>query len=233
MKGEDSKSIKDIFNGLAPSYDQLNDIFSLGMHRIWKKQLITFLSPMRGESWLDLCCGTGDLAFSLANYIGPKGNVVAIDSAPETLTIAKRRAKKSISSSISWKCLDALDTGLQPHSFDGAVMAYGLRNLIDTFTGLKELHRLLKPGGKAGILDFNSCEKSSKSAKFQTFYLSNIVIPIASRFGYGEHFNYLKESIQSFPNGNIQKILALDAGFTEASHKIIAAGQMGVLILKA
>ena len=135
---DNSHSVEKLFNSVAPNYDILNDLLSLGLHRIWKKQLLDLLRPIPGENWLDLCCGTGDLAFRLSYRLKAGGSVVGIDTASQQLALASKRSEKETFCDISWVCGDALNTGLPSKRFDGAVMAYGLRNLADPLLGLKE-----------------------------------------------------------------------------------------------
>ncbi len=226
-----SSSVEDLFDEVAPQYDRLNDLLSLGLHRLWKKQLIDWLQPSKGQKWLDICCGTGDLSFALAKRIGPTGEVVSIDSASQTLAIAKKRSLKKSAHAINWLKTDALDTGLEGNHFDGAVMAYGLRNLSDPFKGLNEMCRVLKKGAKAAVLDFNRLEEGSIGWKFQRFYLRNIVVPIASLSNLKSQYEYLEKSLEHFPKGSIQEELAHDAGFSWATYQVIAGGQMGILWL--
>ena len=224
--------VVDLFDDLSIKYDLLNDLFSLGLHRFWKKQLLFLLKPNIGERWVDLCCGTGDLAISLAKSVGPNGKVCGIDSAIKTLSLATQKSLKKPWLSIEWIHSDIFDEKNNLELFDGAVMAYGLRNLSNPLLGLKVIRKFLKPGGKAGVLDFNRNSDNSIGDTFQKLYLSNIVIPIASKFGYKEHFLYLENSLKSFPDGNSQENLGIEAGFSEAKHYSIAAGQMGILLLK-
>jgi len=233
MKPGDPLAIETLFNDIAPDYDRLNDLLSLGLHRFWKRQLLSWLAPVSGEKWLDVCCGTGDLALILANKVCPDGTVVGVDSAIGTLALANKRMKERFSKSLTFIHGDALDTGLPSNHFDGAVMAYGLRNLSDPQQGLKELHRVLKPGARAGILDFNQLEDDSIGAKFQKLYLRKVVVPIAGKAGLRDHYAYLENSLKSFPKGTIQEQLAIKAGFKMARHKLLALGQMGALILRA
>ena len=95
------------------------------------------------------------------------------------------------------------------------------------------MHRVLKPGGRAGILDFNPIPEKSMRSRFQKFYLKNIVVPIAEKFGLKEQYIYLEKSLKQFPKGNFQERLAFEAGFKEAEHHLIAFGQMGILFLKS
>ncbi|WP_320668168.1 bifunctional demethylmenaquinone methyltransferase/2-methoxy-6-polyprenyl-1,4-benzoquinol methylase UbiE [Prochlorococcus sp. MIT 1307] len=233
MRPGDPLAIEKLFNDVAPIYDHLNDLLSLGLHRVWKKRLLFLLSPMPGEHWLDLCCGTGDLTLALARKVCPKGTVMGVDSAIEPLLIATKRSSKESFRNLSWRKGDALDTGLPSNYFDGVVMAYGLRNLADPQAGLKEVHRVLKPGGRAGILDFNQIASNSIRSKFQKFYLRRVVVPIADKAGLREHYLYLEKSLQKFPQGHIQEKLALEIGFKQANHLLLAFSQMGILLLKS
>ncbi len=233
MRPGDPKLVENLFNDVAPKYDRLNDLLSLGLHRVWKKQLLDWLRPVAGEDWIDLCCGTGDLSLALARRVRPEGTVLGLDSAIQPLSFAMARAAKEPMHSISWLRKDALDTGLPSCQFDGAVMAYGLRNLSDPLAGLAEMRRLLKPGARAGILDFNHLSNSSLRGGFQKFYLRKLVVPIAAQFGLRHQYAYLEESLKNFPDGLTQETLAKEAGFEEASHRTLAAGQMGVLLLLA
>ncbi len=233
MKPGDPKAINELFDRVAPSYDLLNDLLSFGMHRIWKRKLLKWLEPAKGENWIDLCCGTGDLAFLLAKKVCPGGSVLGIDSALQPLVFAEKRSTKKTSLKISWLQLDALDTGLDSNQFDGVVMAYGLRNLVSPFDGLREIHRLLKPGAKAGILDFKRQVEGSFGYRFQKFYLKNIVVPVAANSGLKAEYAYLETSLRGFPAPEDQQRLGLDAGFAESKYYSLAAGQMGALLLRA
>lgn len=221
-----------MFDAVAPQYDQLNDLFSLGLHRLWKRQLVAWLQPLPGESWLDLCCGTGDLALMLAQRLRPGGSILGLDAAAAPLARAAQRASLQPWLSVGWQQGDAIQTGLASQSFDGIVMAYGLRNLVDAGAGLKEILRLLRPGGRAGVLDFNRLPTGTAAERFQRFYLRHVVVPMAGRSGLKEHYAYLEKSLSSFPQGNEQERLSEDIGFSKALHRPLAMGQMGLLLLQ-
>ncbi len=233
MKATDPIEVKKLFNSIAPSYDRLNDLFSLGLHRVWKKQLISWVDPQSGGYWIDVCCGTGDMAIELARRLGPGGAVLGFDAAEEPLAKAVKRAQKISLLNISWMKADALATGLDSNTFDGAVMAYGLRNLSDPLAGLIELRRLLRKGASAGILDFNKTNEGTITGRFQQFYLRKLVVPMAAKLGMRKEYAYLEASIKNFPSGKEQEELALEAGFSKALHRPLAANQMGALLLKA
>ncbi|MCP9774068.1 bifunctional demethylmenaquinone methyltransferase/2-methoxy-6-polyprenyl-1,4-benzoquinol methylase UbiE [Cyanobium sp. WAJ14-Wanaka] len=228
----DPAAVEQLFDQIAPRYDQLNDLLSLGLHRLWKRQAVAWLQPRPGQRLLDLCCGTGDLALVLAAKLRPGGSVLGLDAAAAPLQVAAQRSAAQPWLDLGWLQGDALATGLADASFDGAVMTYGLRNLADPAAGLQELRRLLRPGARAAVLDFNRAEQTWPAA-FQRLYLRRLVVPAAERFGIGEHYAYLEASIARFPTATGQEALARAAGFRFAKHRPLAAGQMGLLQLMA
>ena len=237
FKPGDPGDVRELFDSIAPRYDQLNDLLSLGLHRLWKRQAVAWLKPRAGQKLLDLCCGTGDLALVLAEKVRPGGHVLGMDAAAEPLRLALQRSSRQSWLPVGWQQGDALATGLPEASFDGAVMAYGLRNLPDPAGGLAELRRVLRPGGRAAVLDFNRPDPAAAGAGlqqgFQRAYLRRLVVPTARAFGVPEQYAYLEESLQRFPTGPEQERLAREAGFSHAHHRLLAAGQMGLLELVA
>lgn len=233
MKPGDPAAVEQLFDAVAPRYDRLNDVLSFGLHRQWKRQLVRALKPVPGEHWLDLCCGTGDLALELGRCVRPAGAVTGLDAAAAPLGRARQRQRQQPWLPVTFQQGDALETGMPSACADGAVMAYGLRNLADPLQGLKELRRLLKPGGRAGVLDFNRLPQSGAAAVFQRFYLRRFVVPAAASVGLREEYAYLEKSLERFPAGPEQERLARQAGFSEAIHRSLVAGQMGTLILRA
>ncbi len=230
----DPQSVTDLFERIAPAYDRLNDLLSLGLHRIWKRQAIAWLAPRPGQRLLDLCCGTGDLALVMAEKVRPGGLVLGLDAAEAPLARARSRAARAPWLPLEFQRGDALATQLGDGWADGAVMAYGLRNLRDPALGLQELRRLLRAGGRAVVLDFNRPEDpQGLTARFQRLYLRQLVVPLARKAGLEAQYAYLEDSLARFPTGAQQEQLALAAGFAEASHQPLAGGQMGMLQLVA
>jgi demethylmenaquinone methyltransferase/2-methoxy-6-polyprenyl-1,4-benzoquinol methylase len=229
----DPKQIRDLFDAIAPRYDQLNDLLSLGLHRLWKRQALAWLHPRPAQRLLDLCCGTGDLALVLATRVRPGGLVLGLDAAAAPLEIARRRGARAPWLPLEWRQGDALATRLADGWADGAVMAYGLRNLADPAAGLAELRRLLRRGGRAAVLDFNRPDPASAPAAFQRLYLRRLVVPVARAVGLTEQYAYLEESLARFPAGPVQEDLARTAGFSHAHHRSLAGGLMGLLELVA
>jgi demethylmenaquinone methyltransferase/2-methoxy-6-polyprenyl-1,4-benzoquinol methylase len=223
--------IRNIFDRIAPVYDQLNDCLSLGQHRIWKEMTVKWSQAKPGDTCVDLCCGSGDLAFRLARRVKPSGKVYGVDFSPAQLEIAKKRSQTHYPyCAIAFLQADVLNLPFEDNQFDAATMGYGLRNVKDIPQCLKELHRVLKKGAKAAILDFHR-PADSMLRTFQQWYLDCLVVPIASRMGFKEEYAYISPSLDRFPTGKQQVEIALQVGFATATHYPIANGMMGVLVV--
>lgn len=226
-----ASEIRELFDRIAPVYDQLNYWLSLGQHRVWKLMAVKWSSPSPGNTCLDLCCGSGDLAQLLARQVGTTGHVYGVDFSPAQLAIATSRVQHQYSPlPITWVEADALNLPFDNNYFDAATMGYGLRNVTDIPQCLQELYRVLKPGAKAAILDFNRPTQPLVQS-FQQWYLANIVIPVAQQLGLSEEYAYIAPSLERFPTGQEQVKLAQQAGFAGATHYPIAFGLMGVLVM--
>lgn len=222
--------IQAIFNQIAPLYDQLNDRLSFGLHRVWKRMTVSWSGAALGDTCLDVCCGSGDLARLLAQQVGPMGQVVGVDFAAKQLAIAQQRNDQRLRPyPITWMEGDALDLPFDTETFDAATMGYGLRNVTDIPRSLRELHRVLKRDAKVAILDFHR-PANAQMRQFQEWYLQSFVVPTAQECGLYEEYAYISPSVERFPRGPEQVQLAYDAGFDHAVHYAIAGGLMGVLV---
>jgi len=223
--------VQSLFNRIAPVYDSLNQWLSLGHHRLWKQMTVKWSGAKLGDRALDVCCGSGDLTQLLARRVGSTGQVVGVDFSTELLAIAQQRVTQIVSPlAITWVEADALDLPFPDASFDAVTMGYGLRNVSDISRSLQELQRVLKPGGKAAILDFNH-PTNPLIQTFQTWYLGAIVVPLAQQFGVTDEYAYIASSLERFPPGEQQVKLAEQVGFAAATHYAIAGGTMGVLVV--
>ncbi|QEY33575.1 ubiquinone/menaquinone biosynthesis methyltransferase [Synechococcus sp. RSCCF101] len=231
----DPASVSSLFNSLSPSYNRLNDAFSLGLHRLWKRRAVAWLAPAPGQRVIDLCCGTGDLALVIAAKLRPGGEVIGIDAAEGPLALAARRSAAMPWLPVRWQCGDALATGLPTAAADAAVMAYGLRNLSDAGLGLREMHRLLRPGGRAAVLDFSHLRpdqlppglprwQAAATAGLQRQMLRRVVVPLSGWAGLSDHYAYLEPSIARFPSPHDLERLAVDSGFRHVRHRPLAGG---------
>lgn len=228
-----STDIQSIFNRIAPVYDRLNNDLSFGIHWVWKQMAVSWSGAKPGDTCLDLCCGSGDLTQLLAKQVGATGKVVGADFAPAQLAIAAERIGNIYPpiNNIEWVEADALHLPFADNYFDAATMGYGLRNVMDIPQSLRELNRVLKPGAKAAILDFHRPHNAS-IRRFQQWYLDSIVVPKATELGMMAEYAYLNPSLERFPQGQEQVKLALEAGFSQATHYPIGGGMMGVLVTR-
>ena len=120
---KNSKFISDIFNNVSYKYDFFNNLFSLGLHFLWKRKLISLLKPKNGEEWADLCCGTGDMTFLLNELVTPNGKVFGVDISEQLLKIAKKKSNNLDNSVINWQKQDIFDLNTQLWKFDGICMS--------------------------------------------------------------------------------------------------------------
>lgn len=235
VPGREAESRKKLFNSIAPVYDKLNNELSFGQHWVWKKMAVRWSGAGPGKTMLDVCCGSGDLALLMASAVGPSGRVTGLDFAAEMLRDASSRPSRLLPSerreaaTVDWVQGDAMELPFPDSCYDGATMGYGLRNIADRRRALRELHRVLRPGGSVAILDFNNSPDPLVDGA-QSWLLENLVVPAARRYGLEEEYQYLRPSIKNFPTGTEQEDMALQAGFAHAKHYEVGFGFMGVLV---
>lgn len=148
------KDVHDLFTRVAPHYDQMNNLISLGTQKGWRKKFLKELKVAPGEFVLDLCCGTVDITIALAKQVGPSGNVIGLDFNQEMLDLAKQKIRQQdLQKEIQLKQGDAMELPYPDQSFDTVTIGFGLRNVPDANQVLKEIYRVLKPTGKVGVLE--------------------------------------------------------------------------------
>ncbi|HXT40282.1 MAG TPA: class I SAM-dependent methyltransferase [Candidatus Angelobacter sp.] len=193
--------VHDLFAAIARHYDVINDLQSLGMHRGWKRRLVLLAGPRPGAFALDLCCGTGDVAFALAKE-GVK--VVGLDFSASMLSVAQdRSSRRSVSArpaaNLQFVRGDAMNIPFPDASFDIVTVAYGLRNLAKFEQGLREMWRVAKPGGRLLALDFGKPDHALwRSLYFG--YLKTFVPLFGKMFcGDAQTHAYILESLKHYP----------------------------------
>lgn len=219
--------IRRIFDAIAPVYDDLNDQMSFGLHRVWKKMAVGWTQTIPGDRVLDLCCGTGDLAFLLARRVGTTGKVYGLDFSVPQLAQAQKRDRTR---AIRWMVGDALALPFPENYFDGVIQSFGLRNVVDISACLREIRRVLKPDHQAVILDLHRPANLGWS-RFQHWYLQQRVTTLGRERGLEEEYAYIAPSLERFPTGAEQVQLAKQAGFRDARHVPLIGGAVGALIL--
>ncbi len=194
--------VRELFDAIAPRYDFINDLQSLGLHRRWKKRLVTLAEPAEGQRALDLCCGTGDIAFALAR----RGTeVTGLDFSQPMLDQATARDREK---TVTFLQGDALETKQPDNHFDLVTIAYGLRNLTSVKAGLREMHRVAKPGGKLLVLDFG--QPPNRFLRFWYHGYLKYAVPIFGKIfcRNAPAYAYIHESLENYPaQDGVDKIL--------------------------
>lgn len=199
-EAEAARSIREMFSRIAPRYDLLNHLLSFSFDRLWRRRTARRLAPrLAGPAarGLDLCCGTGDLTLALAR--AGRAQVVGVDFA-HTMLVRARSKSRNRSGVVDWVEADALRLPFADASFDVATAGFGFRNLANYRKGLAEIHRVLKPGGEVGILEFVLPERGWFASLYR-FYFRRILPRVGSWIsGVRGPYSYLPASVAGFPD---------------------------------
>jgi demethylmenaquinone methyltransferase/2-methoxy-6-polyprenyl-1,4-benzoquinol methylase len=187
-----------MFDRIAGVYDLMNTAMTAGLHHRWRERTAdrTELGP--GDSALDVCCGTGDLAFELARRVGPDGRVVGCDFSERMLELARDKAGDATSAPVTFEWADALELPYEDASFDAVTVGFGVRNLADLDRGLAELARVLRPGGRLAILEITQPQRPPLSTFFSIWF-DRLVPRLGTLAGDRDAYTYLPESVKRFP----------------------------------
>jgi demethylmenaquinone methyltransferase/2-methoxy-6-polyprenyl-1,4-benzoquinol methylase len=222
-RGEKAGLVHAVFDSVAPRYDLMNDLMSLGVHRVWKRVFVTVLDPRPRDTLLDLAGGTGDIGFGwLAKGGGP---VLLSDINVSMLTVARDRAlERSLVGEMSLLVADAEHLPLPDRSVDRVSIAFGLRNCTDKATALNEARRVLKPGGRFGCLEFSRVQVAVLQPLYDAW--SFRVLPLLGRVVAkdADSYQYLAESIRTFPDQTKLAAMLREAGFARVSARNLSGG---------
>jgi demethylmenaquinone methyltransferase/2-methoxy-6-polyprenyl-1,4-benzoquinol methylase len=201
VKGQDPAFIKNLFGNIASRYDRANDFMTFGLARRWRKQLIDWSQPQKGDSVFDCATGTGDLALEFKKRLGPRSRVVGGDFCEAML---KKGTEKAFARRLDVEFIeaDAMSLPFPNQTFDIVTMAYGIRNVANPHQVLKELARITKPGGRVLILETGNAQNALLKPLMR-FYFDNIVPKVGGLIsGNSAAYDYLNRSSQSFPGGD-------------------------------
>jgi demethylmenaquinone methyltransferase / 2-methoxy-6-polyprenyl-1,4-benzoquinol methylase len=216
-----------MFDRVASRYDALNSLMTAGLHHRWRERAAerTELGP--GDAGLDVCCGTGDLALELAKLVAPGGHVVGCDFSEPMLDLAREKAAERGAPGVRFEWADALQLPYDDERFDAVTVGFGVRNLADLDRGLRELARVLKPGGRAVILEITQPTRPPLSVFYSLWF--DRIVPLLGAFSSNpEAYSYLPESVRSFPSprGLAEKMDA--AGFERIRCTVLAGGIVAI-----
>jgi len=189
--------VKKVFNKVYDKYDLMNDFMSLGIHRIWKKNLIQLMNPSKGKKLIDVACGTGDLGKLYLDSVGANQKILCVD--PNKGMIKKGKSKLKKYKNIKWIIASAENLPIQDNSCDYYTISFGLRNTKNLNKALSEAYRILKPGGRYLCLEFSKIENSNLNSFYKNY---SKLIPLIGKIVVGEKepYEYLIKSIENFIN---------------------------------
>lgn len=220
--------VRDLFSALAKRYNVMTDLWTLGLHRLWKRQAIARLALMPGERVLDVATGTGDLAFMEQAVVGPEGKVVGVDSCAPMLEVARARQQgpvdSQVDSQVDFREGDATKLQFPDASFDVVTIGFGLRNVADRLQALREFRRVLRPGGRLMVLDFST--PTSKRLKALHDFLYFGVMPKFGRLvaWHRDAHHYTADSIRTWLTRDQLKEAMLEAEFVDAEYVSLSTG---------
>ncbi len=211
---DEPAAIRSMFNAIAPAYDRLNHLLSFGFDIRWRKKTMTLLREKRGGIFLDIACGSGDFAIEALNLTPAR--IIATDFADTMLDVFRVKLKKiAPPAPVEIVACDALSLPFAGNTFDVTMVAFGIRNFGDRSRSLREMHRVLKPGGISAILELST--PRSFFPRHRYLFYSNRVLPLIGRVisRHNSAYRYLPESIAHFPDQKEFIPLMESAGFTE------------------
>jgi demethylmenaquinone methyltransferase/2-methoxy-6-polyprenyl-1,4-benzoquinol methylase len=224
QQGTKKQQVADMFNNISKTYDFLNHFMSLGIDIIWRKKAIGELKKDQPKLILDVATGTGDFAFEALSILKPE-KIIGVDISQGMLDIAKQKiAKRKLGAKFEVKLGDSEKLPFNADEFDAVTVAYGVRNFENLEAGLADIQRVLKPGGKAVILEFSKPKVFPVKQLYQ-FYFNYITPGIGKIFSKDSRaYTYLPESVAAFPDGKTFTALMDKTGFKNTKCRPLAFG---------
>ncbi len=224
-----SRQVQNMFAEIAGTYDRTNSALSLGIHYIWRKRTVKESGAQRGSAVLDCATGTGDLAIAFAEKVGTEGRVVGTDFCREMLDFAPDKSRK-LGLNIEWEVQDALKLPYADSSFDISSIAFGIRNVDDPVLCLRNMARVVMPGGRVAVLEFGTPLWWMKP--FFALY-SRVVIPLFGGFlsGKRDAYSYLTRTSAAFPTGDAFLALMDETGMFSSRKTIPLTGGIAYLYI--
>jgi demethylmenaquinone methyltransferase/2-methoxy-6-polyprenyl-1,4-benzoquinol methylase len=218
-----SKQVQQMFASIAPAYDRTNSVLSLGIHHFWRKKTVQVSGARTGMSVLDCATGTGDLALEFKKTVGPEGQVIGTDFCPEMMETAPAKSE-SRKLPVDFEVADAMNLPYPDHTFDISSISFGIRNVDDPSIALKEMARVIKPGGKVMILEFG--QPKGFMGVIYDWYSRHIIPFIGGLLtGNKEAYKYLPRTAAQFPCREEFLTLMRNTGmYSEASYQELTFG---------
>ncbi|GAB1594702.1 bifunctional demethylmenaquinone methyltransferase/2-methoxy-6-polyprenyl-1,4-benzoquinol methylase UbiE [Lysobacter claricitrinus] len=227
--GEKQKLVGEVFSSVASKYDVMNDLMSLGIHRLWKRYFVATAQAKRGDRVLDLAGGTGDIAVLLKDRVGDAGEVVVGDINGDMLRVGRDRlTDRGLVRGLDWVQCNAQALPFPDGRFDLVTIAFGLRNVTEKDVALREMHRVLRPGGQARVLEFSQVT-ADWFRPIYDFHSFNVLPKLGAMIAGDEgSYRYLAESIRKHPPQRELQSMMDDAGFVRTKYRNMSAGIVAI-----
>ncbi len=223
---EDEKAgmVRDLFSDVANKYDIMNDVMSVGIHRIWKEAMMDWLAPRAGQKLLDVAGGTGDVSFKFLRRAG-SGHATVCDLTEGMLVEGRKRAEAAqLADSLDWVVGDAMHLPFEDNTFDVYTISFGIRNVTRPQEALNEAYRVLRPGGRLMVLEFSQLPNPMMQKAYDLYSFN--VIPRMGQVIANDRdsYQYLVESIRNFPDQETFLDMVKQAGFGNAKYRNLTMG---------
>jgi demethylmenaquinone methyltransferase/2-methoxy-6-polyprenyl-1,4-benzoquinol methylase len=223
---EDQKAgmVHGVFTNVASKYDIMNDVMSVGIHRVWKDAMMDWLAPRDGQHLLDVAGGTGDIAFRFLNR-APGATATVLDMTESMLIEGQKRAEAAqMADKLDWIVGDAMALPFEDNTFDRYTISFGIRNVTRIPDALSEAFRVLKPGGRLVVLEFSQLPNDGLQ-KLYDLYSFNVIPRMGQLIANDrDSYQYLVESIRRFPDQETFATMIRTAGFEQVSYRNLSLG---------
>lgn len=223
-EAEKAGMVHGVFSRVAARYDVMNDLMSIGIHRLWKDAIMDWLAPRPGQRLLDVAGGTGDVAFRFLKR-APGATAVVCDMTEPMLIEGRKRAEaEKLAESLDWVVGDAMALPFPDASFDVYTISFGIRNVTRISDALSEARRVLKPGGRLMVLEFSRIPNDLMQKAYDLYSFN--VIPVMGQVVADDRasYQYLVESIRKFPDQETFAAMIRDAGFGQVRYRNLTMG---------
>lgn len=221
---EKAGKVQGVFTSVASKYDIMNDVMSVGIHRIWKDAMMDWLAPRPGQRLLDVAGGTGDISFRFINRAG-HAQATVLDITESMLIEGRKRAEADLlNEQLDWIVGDAMALPFPDNSFDVYTISFGIRNVTRPQEALNEAYRVLRPGGRLMVLEFSQIPNDMMQKAYD-LYSFNVIPPMGQMIaGDRDSYQYLVESIRQFPDQDTFLQMVRTAGFENAKYRNMTMG---------
>ena len=223
-ESEKAGRVQGVFNSVASKYDIMNDVMSMGIHRVWKDAMMDWLAPRAGQRLLDVAGGTGDISFRFLTRAG-SGHATVLDLTEPMLVEGRKRAEADqMAQSLDWVVGDAMALPFEDNSFDVYTISFGIRNVTRPQEALNEAFRVLRPGGRLMVLEFSQIPNPAMQWAYDR-YSFNVIPPMGKLIANdADSYQYLVESIRKFPDQDTFLEMVRKAGFENAKYRNLTMG---------